>query len=145
MGQRILCYGDSNTYGYDPRSYLGGRHPKAVRWTGKLEVAGWEIIDQGENGRSIPRLDSEIEAVAQAVQVDEPEVLTVILGGNDLAPTARPHRGGLRSEDGAFSLGAVGRSYGGTQDPADCAAYEAGCLGAGHCSGSGILPIGGLL
>ena len=28
MGQRILCYGDSNTYGYDSRSYLGGRYPK---------------------------------------------------------------------------------------------------------------------
>lgn len=84
MGQRILCYGDSNTYGYDPRSYLGGRYPKDVRWTGKLEAAGWEIINQGENGRSIPRLDSEIEAVARAVQEAEPEILTVMLGSNDL-------------------------------------------------------------
>ena len=31
MRQKILCYGDSNTYGYDPRAYLGGRYPKAVR------------------------------------------------------------------------------------------------------------------
>ena len=84
MGQGILCYGDSNTYGYDPRSYLGGRYPKDVRWTGKLEAAGWEIINQGENGRSIPRLDSEIEAVARAVQEAEPEILTVMLGSNDL-------------------------------------------------------------
>lgn len=84
MGQGILCYGDSNTYGYDPRSYLGGRYPKDVRWTGKLEAAGWEIINQGENGRSIPRLDSEIEAVARAVQEAKPEVLTVMLGSNDL-------------------------------------------------------------
>ena len=84
MGQGILCYGDSNTYGYDPRSYLGGRYPKDVRWTGKLETAGWEIINQGENGRSIPRLDSEIEAVARAVQEAKPEVLTVMLGSNDL-------------------------------------------------------------
>ena len=84
MGQGILCYGDSNTYGYDPRSYLGGRYPKDVRWTGKLEAAGWEIINQGENGRSIPRLDSEIEAVAKAVQKAEPEVLTVMLWSNDL-------------------------------------------------------------
>lgn len=84
MGQRILCYGDSNTYGYDPRSYLGGRYPKDIRWTGKLEAAGWEIINQGENGRSIPRLDWEIEAVARAVQEAEPELLTVMLGSNDL-------------------------------------------------------------
>ena len=93
MGQGILCYGDSNTYGYDPRSYLGGRYPKDVRWTGKLETAGWEIINQGENGRSIPRLDSEIEAVARAVQEAKPEVLTVMLGSND-----RLQRPGLTAE-----------------------------------------------
>lgn len=22
----VVCFGDSNTYGYDPRSYLGGRY-----------------------------------------------------------------------------------------------------------------------
>ena len=84
MRQKILCYGDSNTYGYDPRSYLGGRYPKAVRWTGKLEAAGWEVVNQGENGRSIPRLDWEIEAVARSVQAAKPGVLAVMLGSNDL-------------------------------------------------------------
>lgn len=34
--REILCYGDSNTYGYDPREPLGGRYPTAVRWTGRL-------------------------------------------------------------------------------------------------------------
>ena len=29
---RLLCFGDSNTYGYDPRSYLGGRYGETVRW-----------------------------------------------------------------------------------------------------------------
>ena len=57
-----MCFGDSNTYGYDPRSYLGGRYPRSVRWTGRLEEDGWEVFNQGENGRSIPRLDFEIEA-----------------------------------------------------------------------------------
>ncbi len=84
MRQKILCYGDSNTYGYDPRSYLGGRYPKAVRWTGKLEAVGWEAVNQGENGRSIPRLDWEMEAVVQAVREAKPEVLAVMLGSNDL-------------------------------------------------------------
>ena len=32
MRRRLLCYGDSNTYGYDPRSYLGGRYPDSIRW-----------------------------------------------------------------------------------------------------------------
>ena len=29
---KILCFGDSNTYGYDPRGYFGGRydHPYIV-------------------------------------------------------------------------------------------------------------------
>lgn len=84
MRQKILCYGDSNTYGYDPRSYLGGRYPKSVRWTGRLEAAGWEAVNQGENGRSIPRLDWEIEAVVRTVQAAEPGVLAVMLGSNDL-------------------------------------------------------------
>ena len=29
---RVLCFGDSNTYGYDPRSYLGGRYDAGSRW-----------------------------------------------------------------------------------------------------------------
>ena len=32
----VLCYGDSNTYGYIPCS--GMRYPKDVRWTGRLQV-----------------------------------------------------------------------------------------------------------
>ena len=24
----VICFGDSNTYGYDPRSYLGGRYDR---------------------------------------------------------------------------------------------------------------------
>ncbi len=84
MRQKILCYGDSNTYGYDPRSYLGERYPKDVRWTGILEAAGWEVVNQGENGRSIPRLDWEMEAVTRAIQTAEPDLLLVMLGSNDL-------------------------------------------------------------
>ena len=30
---RILAVGDSNTYGYDPDSYGGGRYPRQERWT----------------------------------------------------------------------------------------------------------------
>ncbi len=62
MGHRIVCYGDSNTYGYDPRSYLGGRYPEAVRWTALLNTEGREVINEGQNGRPIPRLEREIEA-----------------------------------------------------------------------------------
>ena len=84
MSRKIVCFGDSNTYGYDPRSYLGGRYPESVRWTGLLKAAGWEVWNKGENGLSIPRLDGEIQAVAQVACRIEAQVMTVMLGGNDL-------------------------------------------------------------
>ena len=67
MCRRLLCYGDSNTYGYDPRSYLGGRYPKTVRWTGLLDAEGWKVINKGENGRSIPKLRTCIHKAEKVV------------------------------------------------------------------------------
>ena len=29
---KVICFGDSNTYGYDPRSYFGGRYDADIRW-----------------------------------------------------------------------------------------------------------------
>ena len=41
---KVICYGDSNTYGYDPRSYIGGRYPAGDRWVDLLaEKTGWEV------------------------------------------------------------------------------------------------------
>lgn len=64
---RVLCYGDSNTYGYDPRFCLGGRRPKSIRWTALLEADGWNIFNEGQNGRCIPQRDWEIAAVVQKI------------------------------------------------------------------------------
>lgn len=94
MCHRVVCYGDSNTYGYDPRSYLGGRYPESVRWTGLLQSEGWEIVNEGENGRLIPRLDGEIETAAHTVRRAKAEALAVMLGTNDLL-----QRPGLSAED----------------------------------------------
>ncbi|MBR2794191.1 MAG: SGNH/GDSL hydrolase family protein [Solobacterium sp.] len=52
--KRLYCIGDSNTYGYDPRSYLGSRYPESVRWTGILKQNGYDIINLGANGTCIP-------------------------------------------------------------------------------------------
>ena len=90
MCHQIVCYGDSNTYGYDPRSYLGGRYPKSVRWTGLLQTNGWGVINEGENGRSIPRLDEEIRAAARTVRRTGAEALIVMLGTNDLLQRPGP-------------------------------------------------------
>lgn len=49
----VLCYGDSNTYGYDP--HTGGRYPYSMRWTTLLgEMLGdrYEVISEGLNGRT---------------------------------------------------------------------------------------------
>ena len=84
MCRRLLYYGDSNTYGYDPRSYLGGRYPKSVRWTALLDAEGWEVINQGENGRSIPQLDQEIKTAVQTILSAKTEAAVIMLGSNDL-------------------------------------------------------------
>ncbi|MBR3331618.1 MAG: HAD-IA family hydrolase [Mogibacterium sp.] len=49
----VLCYGDSNTYGYDPQTC--GRYPYDKRWTTLLgEMLGnrYEVISEGLNGRT---------------------------------------------------------------------------------------------
>lgn len=84
MNRKILCYGDSNTYGYDPRSYLGGRYPETVRWTALLEQQDWSVFNAGENGRSIPRREREIDAILHMIQQLKPDIVTVMLGSNDV-------------------------------------------------------------
>ena len=90
MCRRLLCYGDSNTYGYDPCSYLGGRYSESVRWTAMLRGYGWEVINRGENGRSIPRGDGEINVAIQSLCCEETDILTVMLGSNDLLQMPSP-------------------------------------------------------
>ena len=51
----VICYGDSNTYGFDPRMGCPERLPRTVRWTGLLDARpGLRIINEGMNGREIP-------------------------------------------------------------------------------------------
>ncbi len=87
---RILCFGDSNTYGYDPRSYLGGRYPASVRWTGLLNAAGWTVINKGEKGRCIPHLAADARELGHMARGTETDIVTVMLGSNDLLQHPRP-------------------------------------------------------
>lgn len=51
----ILCYGDSNTYGYNPNLGRGSRYEKEFRWTtilSKLLGSDYEVIPEGLNGRT---------------------------------------------------------------------------------------------
>lgn len=78
---RVVCYGDSDTYGHNPRSYLGGRYPEDVRWTGRLQQTGkWEIVNLGVNGREIPKAPT--EDLQQALP--EADLLLILLGSNDI-------------------------------------------------------------
>lgn len=83
---RLLCLGDSNTYGYDPRSFLGGRYPEEVRWTGILNrLSRWKVVNWGENGREIPHFDGDVEDTVDLLSCAKPfDAVLVMLGGNDL-------------------------------------------------------------
>ena len=88
----ILCYGDSNTWGFDSRSYFGERYPETVRWTGLLRLAGAPVRNCGMNGREIPHTPfttGEVERLCTAACAeDAPVWLWVMLGTNDLLACA---------------------------------------------------------
>lgn len=49
----LMCFGDSNTWGYSPRT--GERYPRSVRWTGVLQESlgrDFIVIEEGLNGRT---------------------------------------------------------------------------------------------
>lgn len=88
---KVICFGDSNTYGYDPRSYFGGRYDADSRWVDILaSETGWTIYNMGENGREIP-------STAPAFPVDT-DLLIVMLGVNDLLQGRSPEQAAERLE-----------------------------------------------
>ncbi|MBR2490448.1 MAG: lipase [Ruminiclostridium sp.] len=82
---RVMCLGDSNTYGFDPRSYFGGQYPPEARWVDLLtQRSGWEVLNEGENGRSIPQWSFELEMLQRTTIDESIDLLIVMLGSNDL-------------------------------------------------------------
>ena len=83
---KILCFGDSNTYGYDPRSYFGGQYPAQHRWVDLLaQKLGCKAVNAGENGREIPRREGELQRFDLMLSNQKLlDMLLVMLGGNDL-------------------------------------------------------------
>ncbi len=144
MCHRLLCFGDSNTYGYDPRSYLGGRYPQTVRWTALLNAEGWQVINEGENGRSIPRADWEIKTAIQAIHRAKAEALLIVLGSNDLLQCP-----GLAADVCAermeHFLGAILAEKNIQAASGRPTADEAGSLGEQSEDSGGIPPTGWLL
>ena len=82
---RMLCYGDSNTYGYDPRGFFGDRYPKESRWVDILmQRTGWEIRNEGQNGREIPSRPFQYQRAGELLAQSPPDVFAIMLGTNDL-------------------------------------------------------------
>ena len=85
-GVKILCFGDSNTYGYDPRAYFGGQYPAQHRWVDLLaQKLDCKVVNAGENGREIPRREGELQRFELMLSNQNPlDLFIVMLGGNDL-------------------------------------------------------------
>ncbi|MEP6668017.1 MAG: SGNH/GDSL hydrolase family protein [Chthoniobacter sp.] len=94
----VLCFGDSNTWGYDPEASFGApfprRHPPAVRWTGVLAAElgpDWRVIEEGQNGRTTVHEDPFAPArngrtyLPACLESQQPvDVVVLMLGTNDL-------------------------------------------------------------
>jgi lysophospholipase L1-like esterase len=89
----LVCFGDSNTWGYVPGSN-GKRLPRETRWPVRLQATlgdQWEVIAEGLNGRTatIERPDSEgrnglpylVPCLLSHAPVD---LVVIFLGTNDV-------------------------------------------------------------
>ena len=88
----ILCYGDSNTYGHDPVTFV--RLERWARWTGVLQKAlgnEYYIIEEGLNGRTtvwedpIEENKNGKEYLLPCLESHKPiDLVLIMLGTNDL-------------------------------------------------------------
>jgi lysophospholipase L1-like esterase len=103
----VLCFGDSNTWGYIPGSN-GRRFARTLRWPARLQRAlggEWEVISEGLNGRTAT-MDSPVAEgrnglpyLVPCLQSHAPvELLVIFLGTNDVGERfALPERDVARS------------------------------------------------
>ena len=90
--KNILCFGDSNTWGYSPQD--GNRFPPDIRWTGVLQKslgADYRIIEEGLNGRTtfINEDERPLRSGSDVLQIilesHRPlDFVIIMLGTNDL-------------------------------------------------------------
>ncbi len=90
--RRVLCFGDSNTYGYSPVD--GQRYGDDINWPGVLDrLLGdkFEVINEGKNGRTVAFDDPYKEGcngmndIESCIEDHEPvDLVIIMLGTNDL-------------------------------------------------------------
>ncbi|HSL85458.1 MAG TPA: GDSL-type esterase/lipase family protein, partial [Bacteroidales bacterium] len=91
MQRRILCFGDSNTWGFNAKNKE--RFPKEIRWTRKLlKMLGEEdeIIEEGLNGRNAVCEDQlkeglkGLDYIHPCIMSHKPlDLVIIMLGTND--------------------------------------------------------------
>ena len=82
---KIVCLGDSNTYGFDPRSYFGGRYDKEHRWVDLLAgKAALTAENYGQNGLSIPCHEYDLPLYDRIISSANADYIIIMLGSNDL-------------------------------------------------------------
>ena len=95
--KRILCLGDSNTFGYDPTSFLGEPYPHP--WTGLLHSGGDQVANCGQNGLDIATCLEALETVETLLARAKPlDWLLVMLGTNDILNGASAEKTTQRME-----------------------------------------------
>ena len=87
----VMCYGDSNTYGYDPHN--GSRYPHDKRWTtflGYMLGGRYEVIPAGLNGRTTAYdrpgapWKNGLSSFAACIGMNKPlDYIVIMLGTND--------------------------------------------------------------
>ena len=87
----ILCFGDSNTWGYKPDK--SGRYDENIRWTGLLQKklgSGYHIIEEGLCGRTTVFQDElregrrGLDLIGVTVEMHNPiDLMIIMLGTND--------------------------------------------------------------
>lgn len=95
MAGTIICYGDSNTFGYDSRVGTEGRFPKEIRWTGILDDrTEYKVKNHGICGRCIPEMTGQMDFICKQIKSwakkAAPIWLFLMLGTNDILNAAEP-------------------------------------------------------
>ncbi len=109
--KNILCYGDSNTWGYVPGT--GQRYAHDLRWPGVLQDAlgtAYRVIEEGLNARTTVLDDptrgpgrNGLTYLAPCLASHAPlDMVILLLGTNDLK-----HRFGLSAYDVAVNIAAL--------------------------------------
>ena len=89
--KRIICFGDSLTWGYDPDNKI--RFGEDTRWTQVMQRTlgdGYTVIEEAQNGRTIATEDpaegekNGLNYIGPCMESHTPfDILIIMLGGND--------------------------------------------------------------